>query len=84
MPIHNSVLLWSRQYLFAIDSVLLPYYYKHHHSSQRARNMAEFLAPTKITKPQRAWLVAEKKRTGNQFAAIIRNLIQEKISKEGK
>lgn len=46
--------------------------------------MAEFLAPTKITPAQRAWLVAEKERTGNQFAAIIRNLIQEKITKEGK
>jgi len=44
--------------------------------------MAEFLAPTKITEAQRNWLKAEKKRTGNQFAAIVRNLIQDKINKE--
>jgi len=46
--------------------------------------MAEFLAPTKITEDQRNWLKAEKKRTGNQFAAIIRNLIQEQINKGAK
>jgi hypothetical protein len=46
--------------------------------------MADFLAPTKITEKQREWLVAESKRTGNSFAAIVRNLIQEKVSKEGK
>jgi hypothetical protein len=43
--------------------------------------MAQFLAPTKITEAQRKWLEAEKKRTGNQFAAIVRNLIQEQINK---
>jgi hypothetical protein len=46
--------------------------------------MAEFLAPTKITEAQRKWLETEKKRTGNQFATIVRNLIQEKINKEEK
>jgi hypothetical protein len=46
--------------------------------------MAQFLAPTKITEAQRKWLEGEKKRTGNQFASIVRNLIQEQINKESK
>lgn len=46
--------------------------------------MAEFLAPTKITDPQSKWLIAEKKRTGNSFSAIVRNLIQEQINKGAK
>lgn len=39
----------------------------------------KLLAPMKLTPAQNKWLEAEKKRTGNSGAAIIRNLIQEKI-----
>jgi hypothetical protein len=40
------------------------------------------LAPIEITKPQSDWLEAEKSRTGNTTATLIRTLIQEKIDKK--
>jgi len=40
------------------------------------------LAPITITAHQREWLEEEKKRTGNTFAVLIRNLIQDKINKK--
>ena len=40
------------------------------------------LAPIAITANQRKWLEDEKKKTGNTFAVLVRNLIQDKISKE--
>jgi len=42
------------------------------------------LAPTRITEDQNKWLEFEKRRTGNGFAAIVRSLIQEQITKAGK
>ena len=42
------------------------------------------LAPIRITVDQKAWLAKEKERTGNTYAAVVRNLIQEKLNKEGK
>lgn len=40
------------------------------------------MAPFIITPHQYEWLEREKQRTGNTFAAIVRGLIQEEISKE--
>lgn len=37
------------------------------------------LAPQDITKAQRRWLNAERKRTGNPITIIIRSLLQEKV-----
>jgi len=44
----------------------------------------QLLAPTRITDAQRKWLDAENIRTGNGLSAIIRGLIQDKITKDGK
>ena len=40
----------------------------------------KILSPIRITEAQRKWLEAEQERTGNTFAVLIRNLIQEKIT----
>lgn len=39
------------------------------------------LSPQKISEAQHKWLMDEKIRTGQTVAAIIRNLIQDKIDK---
>jgi hypothetical protein len=44
-----------------------------------SNNDSKLLAPVRVTPKQRKWLEEERKRTGNTFAVIIRNLIQEKI-----
>ncbi len=41
------------------------------------------LHPITITDAQRQWLEDEQKRTGNTFAVIIRNIIQNKIDNKG-
>ena len=43
---------------------------------------AKPLAPIAITDNQRKWLEDEKKKTGNTFAVLVRNLIQDKISEK--
>lgn len=40
---------------------------------------AKKISPINITKAQGEWLKLEKERTGNAYAAIVRNLIQEKV-----
>ncbi len=42
----------------------------------------KMIAPIKATDAQNEWLAKEKKRTGNTIAAIIRNLIQDRIEQE--
>jgi len=44
----------------------------------------ELLSPIRITEAQRKALEVEKKRTGNTFAVIVRNLIQEQLCKAEK
>lgn len=40
------------------------------------------LAPTPVPAAHKKWLDKEKKRTGNPFTVIVRDLIQEKINEE--
>ena len=40
------------------------------------------LTPTNVTNEQHEWLQAEKERTGNGVAAILRGLIQDRMKKE--
>jgi len=40
------------------------------------------LSPTNITEEQFKWLKAEKARTGNGVGCILRNLIQQQMTKE--
>lgn len=42
------------------------------------------LNPSDITNAQHKWLLDEKERTGNGIAAILRSLIQDKITESGK
>jgi predicted DNA-binding protein len=51
---------------------------------QKKEAPVKMLPPVRLTKHQREWLEEESKRTGNTLAVLVRNLIQEQISKEGE
>lgn len=40
------------------------------------------LSPTEVTIEQHEWLKAEKARTGNGIATILRGLIQDRMNKK--
>lgn len=53
-------------------------------TTSRVVETVKMLPPVRLTKHQREWLEAESARTGHTLAVLIRNLIQEQISKEGE
>lgn len=49
----------------------------------KKKNMV-FMAPTKITKEQREFLVKRGEETGNSMSVIVRGLIKAEMDKEVK
>ena len=57
---------------------------QHMKKTEAKKDRVKMLPPVRLTKQQREWLEKKSARTGHALSVIIRDLIQDQISKARK